>query len=92
MGIPGNLSPGDNLLLPTWTLTWAVGAGEDSVTGGPPPVSGPSGGRSLPRKLRARQMSEGVEGDRKSVASGADTRPPADQRVSETDPAFPEPR
>lgn len=54
-GVPGNLSSGDNLLLPTWTLSLAVGAREDSVIGGAP-VSGPSGGLASPRKLGARQV------------------------------------
>lgn len=67
-GVPGNLSSGDRLFLPTWTLSLAVGAREDSVMGGAPePVSGPSGGSASPRKLGARQVWR--EWDRKSTAS-----------------------
>ena len=93
-GVRESLSSGDNLLLPTWTLSLAVGANGDLVLqGAPKPVSGPSRGLAIPRKLGALKCKTWEWGGvRECMAPRADSHPPADQRVPETDPAFPEPR
>lgn len=52
--VSGNASSGDTLLLPTRTLSLAVGASQDSVMRrDSAPASGPSGGPASPRKLGA---------------------------------------
>lgn len=89
--VPGNLNSEDNLLVPTLILSLAVGAREDSGMGwgwGVRHPFWPLGEPASPSKSGP-GMSGGVWG--KGELQGL-THPPADQCVSKTDPAFPEPR